>query len=431
MQPDPTGQPPFPLQTGWFEDTKRVFGQEFKFYLYNADGFTTFAPGLEGTTVASNLPELFDASGSTYDSQARPAGKGDNITISLRPTSAFLEGIAPNPFTGQSALPQTLSNAVEGLYWEGSRQNDSFRISIETDSPTLQSIWYFGHEGDDKFEIVGDIDSLIGRQNTRGLGGTLFWGGEGNDSAVIPGKSSSWVIEKMTDMVGFSISRPNNQAASFTAIGVETIITEDETFTYNNDGQSSPPVAPGGPGTRGRRRSPKTPGAPNGPTGPGKAGRRRGSRKLIRQSSLEAEPENLIAIQTSANSKEAPYRDQSTIATDIITGTSVINNQGEAKPRDFSLNNLPQALTNKTAGLSGRIWADPSKDPSIPMNQSFGERETTLAFPPNAETKSINPITRSDSLLDNFSQGATPNTTAIAESLINYSLPLLISSTTF
>lgn len=46
------------MQDGWFWDDKRNPKDGSSYYLFSADGITSFGPGTLVYTVASNLPEL-------------------------------------------------------------------------------------------------------------------------------------------------------------------------------------------------------------------------------------------------------------------------------------------------------------------------------------------------------------------------------------
>jgi hypothetical protein len=393
MQANPGEAFPFTLQTGWFTDTKRVFGQEYTFYLYCADGVTSFAPGLPGPTVASNLPELFNENGLTYDSQDRPSGRGDNIQVRLNANSAFIEGIAPNPLSSLIALPQTLSDQIEGLYWEGSRLNDTFTLSINTSSPTIQSIWYFGHQGNDVFSLTGEARAFLSQRRDPGLPGNLFWGGEGDDTLRLPGNSNEWVIDRDSDLNGLIISLAEDPSANFSARSVETVITDDKTFFFNSDGtprapeSPSSPTTPGAPSSPGRRRSPSAPGAPNNPGGnPGNGGRRRGpSAPRTNSAELATEPE-AIALEVNADSLGQGFAQALETAPDFITNFNTISEkinglipeQGNAlQPLRFY-----QAPTNSTSttldALSASVFSDANG--IIDGEQPLGAREATLVI---------------------------------------------------
>ncbi len=393
MRANPGETFPFTLQTGWFTDTKRVFGQEFTFYLYNADGVTSFAPGLPGPTVASNLPELFNENGLTYDSQDRPSGIGDNIQVRLNANSALIEGIAPNPLSGMIALPQTLSEQIEGLYWEGSRLNDTFTLSNNTSSPTIQSIWYFGHQGNDVFSLTGDARTFLSQRRDPGLPGNLFWGGEGDDTLRLPGNSNQWAIHRDSDLNGLIISLEESPSAVFSARSIETVITDDKTFFFNSDGTPRTPetprnpTSPGAPSSPGRRRSPSSPGAPVNPSGnPGSGGRRRGPSAPRTNSAEPVTEAAAIALEVNADSLGEGFAQALETAPDLITDFNSVSDQINGLIREQGNVKQPlrfyQAPTNSTSTtldeLSASVFSDANG--TIDGEQPLGAREATLVI---------------------------------------------------
>lgn len=227
------------LQDGWFVDTFRTFDKDTTYYLFSADNSTTFAPGTNGVTIASNLPELFNSTGWTYDSLARPSGKGDTLTLNISSSFSRLDGLPDHPVTGKKALSQTLSSEVEGIYWEGSRLDDQLIISINESLPSLKAVRYLGLEGNDTVYIKGDFDSLVSQSPIPNFGGSTFWGGDGDDSIVLEGSSNNWVIRKLTEEVGFEISSPSSGNSFFLAREVESIVTDDKIINY--DGSDASP----------------------------------------------------------------------------------------------------------------------------------------------------------------------------------------------
>lgn len=384
---------PFTLQTGWFTDTKRVFGQKFTFYLYCADGVTSFAPGLPGPTVASNLPELFNDNGLTYDSQDRPSGKGDTVEVKLNANSALIEGIAPNPLSGLTALPQTLSDQIEGLYWEGSRLNDTFTLSINTSSPTIQSIWYFGHKGDDVFSIRGEPRAFLSQRRDPGLPGNLFWGGEGSDTLRLPGNSNQWAIDRDSNVNELIISLAGDPSTNFSARSIETVITDDKTFFFNSDGTPRAPEAPtspttpGTPSSPGRRRNPSAPGAPSNPgSNPGNGGRRRGLNTPQTKPAELATEAATVAFQVNTNSLGEEFARALETASDFIIDFNSFSDQiNKLIPEQTNIKQplrYSQAATDSTSttldALSARIFSDANG--SLEGEQPLGAREATLVI---------------------------------------------------
>jgi hypothetical protein len=223
----------FTLQDGWFIDTFRVFDQVVTYYLFSADGATTYAPGTPGITIASNLPELFNSAGRTYNSFARESSDGDRITIELSKDYSRLDGLPSHPITGKKAFAQSLSSEVEGIYWEGSLFGDTFTLAINDNNPALQAARIVGVDGDDTLIVKGDLSALISKPFIPNFGGTTFWGGNGNDRVVLEGPSSQWLIRRLENEVGFEISGSNTDSSNLYAREVEQIHTDDEIINYN------------------------------------------------------------------------------------------------------------------------------------------------------------------------------------------------------
>ena len=217
---NPPGGIAYILKEGWFQDPLRPGD-----YLFVADGTTSYAAGTDGFTTASNLPELFDSTGLTYDSTDRSSGFGDLLSFFLEPNFTLLRGLPDHLYTGKKALTQTLSSNVEGIYWEGSRFDDELILSVSDIDTALQSFFYVGGDGDDTVYLKGSFENLV-----EGYALSMFWGANGNDSLVLEGLSSNWDIQKLKNEVGFEISKPT-VASTFVAKEVETVVTGDKVFS--------------------------------------------------------------------------------------------------------------------------------------------------------------------------------------------------------
>ena len=242
----------YPLKSGWFDDDKRNPYDKTFYYLFSPDGKTNFALGIEGRlNIASNLPELLfirsDGSGPTYNSFQRPVGHtGDNINLAIYSNRALLSGLPDHPIIPDiKALDQTLSQNIEGLYWEGSEASDTFTANVKEADAKLRSIFFVGLDGDDTMTLTGDLSSLDGTYNGRSSGSPhAFAGGAGNDTLKLDVPYLGFTIEYMEEERGFgntevadigtrfSITGPNG--FRFDAVDVETIEFSDGTFNRDN-----------------------------------------------------------------------------------------------------------------------------------------------------------------------------------------------------
>ena len=246
----------YEMQDGWFRDDKRN-DFEGSYYLFSADEKTEEAPGTDGLTVASNLPELLfvnpDGSGPTYDSNTRPTGySGDNISIDIHQDFAVLRDLPDHPFReGVSAKDQTLRN-IEALYWEGSRLDDNFTVNSLSGNASLRTLFFAGLEGDDKVSLLGSLQSLDGKFEGSPISSPhSFAGGEGTDELVLDFSSQgSFVLEYMVNTTGFGNASVENLVTRFSitggngfrfnAVDVERIKFVDTTFDRENVFLASP-----------------------------------------------------------------------------------------------------------------------------------------------------------------------------------------------
>ena len=131
------------MNDGWFVDPFRVGRGESGIYLFSADGITDYAPGTEGPTVATNLPQLFDENGGAYDSVSRRSRKGDNIKLEINDNESIFSGLPNHPYHGDEALTQTLSSEIEAIEWEGTGYNDTFTINVNSPSGSILGLHYY------------------------------------------------------------------------------------------------------------------------------------------------------------------------------------------------------------------------------------------------------------------------------------------------
>ena len=153
---------PKEMNDGWFVDP---FQEEWSNYVFSADGITTYAPGSPGWTVATNLPQLTDKNGGSYDTTSRRSRKGDSIKLEINESESIFSGLPDHPYHGKKALTQTLSSEVEGIEWEGTGYNDTFTIDINSPNGSIIGLLYYSFAGDD----------VIGSQRLPVLGFQQQW----------------------------------------------------------------------------------------------------------------------------------------------------------------------------------------------------------------------------------------------------------------
>ena len=180
-------------QSGWFVDQYRQANGD-NMLLFSADGKTSVANGLPGITVASNLNELRDETGWGYNTQSRPTGQGDNISIDLNAESALISGLPAYPITNATALDQSLDGEIESIEWEGSILDDTFIINANSLSSSIKGVYINSLAGDDTFYFEGYLGLLTGCARTSGLG---LFGGAGNDTLILPGPFDLLTLQVM------------------------------------------------------------------------------------------------------------------------------------------------------------------------------------------------------------------------------------------
>lgn len=230
------------LETGWFQDP---FRQNTEF-LFSPDGVTTSAAGSSGFTFASNLPQLFNSDGWTYDSLWRPDQTGDNITLTLNQNTSVFTGLPNHPYTSLEALTQTLDREFEGAYWEGTWYDDQFTLDIQSSSTNLRSFYYVGESGNDTLTIRGDFSVLDGNHegadNSPSQVGQEFSGGSGYDTLIIDANyADNFTVnfsEQERDYAAYDLGKIETRfeingpgSSYFQAIDVEKVVFSDKTFT--------------------------------------------------------------------------------------------------------------------------------------------------------------------------------------------------------
>ena len=243
----------YALETGWFQDPFRV---DTKF-LFVPDGLTNSAVGHGGFTSASNLPQLFNSDGWTYDSLWRTDETGDNVNLTLNENTTVFTGLPNHPYTGVAALTQTLDREFEGAYWEGSYYDDQFTLDIQSSFTNLRSFYYWGESGDDILTIKGDFSVLDlnhdGSNESPSDVGNAFRGGSGYDRLIIEANfDDEFTIDYLERDRGNSIEGSDDIQTVFNIVGpgesyfeaedVEEVIFNDRTFTPSDLPPTPSPV---------------------------------------------------------------------------------------------------------------------------------------------------------------------------------------------
>ena len=222
---------PKEMNDGWFVDPFRTGRGDTANYVFSADGITTYAPGTPGWTVATNLPQLMNENGASYDTTSRRSRKGDNIRLEINENESIFSGLPNHPYHGKKALTQTLSSEIEGLYWEGSGYDDTFTIDVNSPEGSIVGIYYNSYGGDDTMYINGYL-SLLASGNIPGLGRS--WdGGNGYDILKLSGNFDELNIEIDSLDSSFNVSEKGFRSDSLYLRNVEEIQTED--MVWRND----------------------------------------------------------------------------------------------------------------------------------------------------------------------------------------------------
>lgn len=161
---DFSGPATYEMQDGWFWDDKRNPKDGSSYYLFSADGTTSFGPGTPGYTVASNLPELLFTTPDgdpSYDTSGRVNSQGDSTRFEIKQDAIRITNLPAHPITSRAAKDQTV-NDVEAIYWEGSIYDDNITLQISTEDPIVRSFFYVGGYGSDTLNISGFFEQLDG-----------------------------------------------------------------------------------------------------------------------------------------------------------------------------------------------------------------------------------------------------------------------------
>ena len=232
------------LETGWFQDPLRDYTD--RFFYFSPDGYTSEAAGHNGFTAASNLPQLFNSDGWTYDSLWRPDETGDNVTLTLDENNSVFTGLPSHPYTGKEALTQTLDREFEGAYWEGTWYDDQFTLDVQSSATNLRSFYYVGESGNDTLTIRGDFSVLDGNHegadNSPSEVGQEFSGGSGYDTLIIDANyEDNFTVnfsEQERDYVAYDLGRVQPRfeiegpgSSYFLATDVDKVVFNDKTFT--------------------------------------------------------------------------------------------------------------------------------------------------------------------------------------------------------
>ena len=225
---------PKEMNDGWFVDPFRTGRGESTNYLFSADGITTYAPGTPGWTVASNLPQLTDKNGGSYDTTSRRSRKGDSIKLEINESESIFSGLPDHPYHGKKALTQTLSSEVEGIEWEGTGYNDTFTIDINSPIGSIIGLSYSSFAGDDVMEVSGYLSSISSSNGKMpNFYGSRWDGGTGYDILKLSGSIEDWEIEKDSTYGTFSVSEIGFRNDRLYLDDVEEIQSDD--MIWRND----------------------------------------------------------------------------------------------------------------------------------------------------------------------------------------------------
>ena len=237
---------PKEMNDGWFVDP---FRDEWNNYVFSADGITTYAPGSPGWTVATNLPQLTDKNGGSYDTTSRRSRKGDSIKLEINESESIFSGLPDHPYHGKKALTQTLSSEVEGIEWRGTGYNDTFTIDINSPIGSIIGLSYSSFAGDDVMEVSGYLSSISSSNGKMpNFYGSRWDGGTGYDILKLSGSIEDWEIEKDSTYGTFSVSEIGFQNDRLYLDDVEEIQTDDmiwrNDMSYPSPKASSPSPVP-------------------------------------------------------------------------------------------------------------------------------------------------------------------------------------------
>ena len=218
-------------QSGWFLDQYRQ-GNGDSTLLFSADGVSQTANGLPGDTVASNLPELRNKRGSTWDSLSRPGREGDSLTFELNESNTRIIGLPDHPVLRKPALTQVLDDAIEGVEWETSLFDDIVNIEINSPYAPMQRLNVQSYAGDDIFNVKGILDPLTGCSQ---FAGAYLDGGVGYDRLILEGVFDQYNISVSPDRSGFDINEWGSSSCSYLmARDIEIIQGSDFTWTFGD-----------------------------------------------------------------------------------------------------------------------------------------------------------------------------------------------------
>ena len=225
---------PVEMNNGWFVDPFRNRFDGESNYVFSADGITNYAPGTPGWTVATNLPQLTDENGGSYETTSRRSRKGDSIKLEVNENESIFSGLPDHPYHGKKALTQTLSSEVEGIEWEGSGYDDTFTIEVNSPNGSIIGLKYFSFAGDDVMVVSGYLSSISSSNGKMpNFYGSRWDGGAGYDILKLSGSIDDWDIERDQTYGDFSVSEIGFRNDRLYLDDVEEIQTED--MIWRND----------------------------------------------------------------------------------------------------------------------------------------------------------------------------------------------------